>query len=151
MLGKLLHTTARPVDDPAAVGVAALREELLAALTAHTERGLVDQITELERLKSAAAAQQARLTAELDERRRMVRAARELLGETRPHEPNPDAGLGRDIGLARRESPYDGRRKLGLARALLRDLPHTLAALEHGDLNERRAQIIATETSRPQP
>lgn len=61
--------------------------------------------------------------------------------------PNPDAGLGKEIGLARRESPHDGRRKLNLARALLGDLPETLAALERGDLNERRAEIIASETS----
>ena len=67
--------------------------------------------------------------------------------EPKRRRPNPDAGIGMEIGLARRESPHDGRRKLNLARALLRDLPETLAALERGDLNERRAEIIASETA----
>ena len=118
MLETLLHSMPRPVDDPAAVGVGVLREQVLAGAVAETERGLVDQISELERLKSAAAARQARLTVLLDDRRRAIRQARELLGEKkRPYEPNPDAGLGREIGLARRESPHAGRRSLALARA----------------------------------
>ncbi|MCY7396167.1 MAG: 13E12 repeat family protein [Nocardioides sp.] len=35
---------------------------------------------------------------------------------------------------------------LGLARALVEDLPETLAALERGDINGHRAQIIVTES-----
>ena len=146
---------ARPLS-PAGAVVSELRARVLTLGGAVDEAGLIDQISELERLKSAAAAVQARLTAELDDRRDAATRARELLAAaaaeqdvpsrrravTRPH---PDAGLGKEVGLARRESPHEGRRKLHLARALVHDLPHTLAALERGDLNERRAEIIAGE------
>ncbi|MDQ3485993.1 MAG: HNH endonuclease, partial [Actinomycetota bacterium] len=94
----------------------------------------VDQLEALERLKSAAAAAQARIAEALDRSR---------------HEQRPgasDASVGSEIGLARHESPHRGRELLGLARALVDDLPHTLAALERGDLNERRAMLIAHET-----
>ena len=98
----------------------------------------IDHLTTLERLKSAAAAAQAAITDQLDQRR--------------PHAPGRvagrrDAALGAEVGLARRESPHQGRAHLTLARALLHDLPHTYTALRRGDLSERRAQIIATETS----
>lgn len=131
----------RPSDD-----VRALRSSL-AEITLTTDPTMaIDQIDELERLKSAICATQARLTHELDQHRAAQAEARRLLGPRR-RRPDPDAGIGTEIGLARRESPREGRRKLGLARALLRDLPETLAALERGDLNERRAEIVATETS----
>lgn len=52
-----------------------------------------------------------------------------------------------EISLARRESPHTGRRLVSLARALCHDLPHTRAALEAGDINERHAQVTATLTS----
>ena len=145
MLGNLLH--ARPVTDPAALEVARVRRSIAAHAPADSDRGLIDQLDELERLKAAVAATQARITDHLDRRRAAAREARELLGDEEPRRPHPDAGLGREIGLARRESPHEGRRFLGLARALLHDLPHTLAALTCGDLNERRARIIADETS----
>ncbi|WP_344158254.1 HNH endonuclease, partial [Nocardioides koreensis] len=94
----------------------------------------LEHLEALERVKSAAAAAQARLTDQLDQRRGGTGGRR-------------DAGLGAEIGLARRESPHRGRGHLTLARALLHDLPHTHAALARGDLSERRAEIIATETS----
>ncbi len=94
----------------------------------------IDHLEALERIKSAAAAAQARLTDQLDQHRAGTGGRR-------------DASLGAEIGLARHESPHHGRRHLGLARALLHDLPHTYAALQRGDLSERDALIIATETS----
>jgi len=54
--------------------------------------------------------------------------------------------VGAEIGSARHQSPHCGRRKLGLARALVDDLPATLAALGRGDIDERRAEIIADGT-----
>jgi hypothetical protein len=124
--------------------IADLRSEVLALPCADTDAGLVDQITALERLTSAAAAMQARLTEALDDRRTAAAESRRLLqGAPRRRRPNPDAGLGLEIGLARRTSPHEGRRKLHLARTLVRDLPETLAALEAGDLNEHRAEVIA--------
>lgn len=90
---------------------------------------IVDRLTELERLKSAAAAEQARLAAELDHRRSGGRA------------------VAHEVALARQESPYAGREHLSLALALVHDLPETLAALERGEISERRAMIIARESA----
>ena len=50
------------------------------------------------------------------------------------------------MGLARRESPARARRYLGWAEVLVRELPHTLAALRAGEATEWRAMIIARET-----
>ncbi len=109
--------------------------DMFAGLEVPTDDGAcVDHLEALERIKSAAAAAQARLADELDRRRAGTGGRR-------------DAGLGAEIGLARRESPHKGRGHLSVARALLHDLPHTFAALQRGDLSERRAEIIATETS----
>ena len=126
--------------------VRALTERLIASEVAVDPKDCIDQLDALERLKSAISAKQARITHELDQHRQAQAEARRML-EPKRRRPNPDAGLGKEIGLSRRESPHDGRRKLNLARALLSDLPETLAALERGDLNERRAEIIAGETA----
>ncbi len=133
--------------DPApAEAVRALTEHLLEASVAVDPKECIDQLDALERLKSAISAKQARVTRELDQHRQAQAQARRLL-EPKQRWPHADAGVGKEIGLARRESPNVGRRKLNLARALLGDLPETLAALERGDLNERRAEIIASETA----
>ena len=101
----------------------------LASLDAGAEaRDRIDQLTALERLKCAAAAAQARITATL------------------ASQGDPARSTGTQIGLARHESPHRGRRLTTLATALVSDLPETLAALERGDLNEHRAQIIADGT-----
>lgn len=126
--------------------VRALTESLFAISIAADPKDCIDQLDELERLKSAISARQARIAHELDQHRQAQAEARRML-EPKHRWPNPDAGLGMELGLARRESPHEGRRKLNLARALLRDLPETLAALERGDLSERRAEIIASETA----
>ncbi|MDP3891856.1 HNH endonuclease signature motif containing protein [Nocardioides sp.] len=104
------------------------------------ERSLVDQLEAMERLTSAAAAAKARLTADLHARRverdDEAGVPRERLGRA----------VGNEVALARHESPYDGRQHTALALALVHDLPHTLAALARGDINEYRAQIVARES-----
>ena len=56
--------------------------------------------------------------------------------------------MGRDeIALARRESPLHGSRLLGLARALVNEMPHTMAAMTRGELNEWRATLMVRETA----
>jgi hypothetical protein len=97
---------------------------------------LLAQVEALERVKCAAAAAQARLTAELDDRRNAAH----------PLHAASEASLGAEVGMARHQSPHCGRRKLGLARALVDDLPATLAALAGGEIDERRAEIIADGT-----
>ena len=57
------------------------------------------------------------------------------------------AGVGAQVGLARRDSPFRGGRYLGLAQALPSELPATLAALRAGDTSEWRATLVARETA----
>ncbi|TQR75886.1 DUF222 domain-containing protein, partial [Mycobacterium hodleri] len=52
-----------------------------------------------------------------------------------------------EIALARRDSPNRGGRHLGFARALVHDMPHTLAALHAGLLSEWRATLIVRESA----
>lgn len=56
-------------------------------------------------------------------------------------------GVAAQIALARRESPARGGRLLGLAKALVTEMPHTLAALQTGQLNEWRATLLVKETA----
>ncbi len=49
--------------------------------------------------------------------------------------------------LARRESPNRGARHLGLAKILVAELPHTLAAMRAGWCSEWRATLVARETA----
>jgi hypothetical protein len=103
--------------------------------------GIIDRIRELEDWKSAASAEQARLAVAFDllQRREQARLGvpAEKLG----------AGVGAQIALARRESPARGGRLLGLAKALVTEMPHTLAALGTGQLNEWRATLLVRETA----
>ncbi|WP_323792390.1 HNH endonuclease [Nocardioides sp.] len=98
-----------------------------------SSRECVDELEEIERLKSALCARQARVTARLDEP--------DLRGST------SDRAMATEVGLARRESPSRGARYVKLARALVDDHPEVLALLESGELNERRAELIVDETA----
>jgi hypothetical protein len=105
------------------------------------EAGLIDEIARLERVKAAAAAAQARVTAALAERRRAAEAA---AGVPRAKQCR---GLASEVALARRDSPVRGGRHLGFATALVFEMPHTLAALEAGALSEWRATLIVRESA----
>ncbi|WP_211361861.1 HNH endonuclease signature motif containing protein [Pseudonocardia cypriaca] len=100
----------------------------------------IDQIRALERLKSAAAAAQARLAVDLDT---SVRAAHAAAGIPAGRQGR---GVAVQVALARQESSYRGGRHLGLAKMLVTEMPHTLAALESGELSEWRAGLLARET-----
>ena len=129
--------SAPPLDD--------LRDALC-RLAAHdgaglTEAELVDHLAVMERLKSGLAAAQARLTITLAAERAAAEAAAGVSAEHRCR------GLAAEIALARRESPVRGGQHLGLARALVTELPHTMAALTNGEISEWRATLIARETA----
>jgi hypothetical protein len=109
------------------------------------DSALVERISQLERLKSAAAASQARLTVALDEKRRAAEAASGVPAGRR------GKGLGSEVGLARHESPHTGARLLSFARILITYMPHTLAALAAGVLSERRAMAIVGEAAHLNP
>jgi len=105
------------------------------------ESALIERIAQLERLKSAAAAGQARAAAALDAARRAAEAARGVPAAQRGR------GLASEVALARRDSPARGGRHLGFAKALVHEMPHTLAALECGALSEWRATLIVRESA----
>ncbi|MEV8042174.1 DUF222 domain-containing protein [Arthrobacter sp. NPDC080082] len=102
---------------------------------------IVDELRALEDRKSAIAARQARLAVALDLVRRREQAALGMPAD------QLGAGVGAEVALARRESPAKGSRLLGLARALVTEMPHTLAALDTGRLNEWRATLLVRETA----
>jgi hypothetical protein len=105
------------------------------------QSALIDEIARLERVKSAAAADQARATVALDELRRADEAA---AGVPRAKQGN---GLAGEVALARHDSPARGGRHVGFAKALVHEMPHTLAALECGALSEWRATLIVRESA----
>jgi hypothetical protein len=105
------------------------------------DAALIARIAEFERMKSAAAAGQARAAAALDALRRSTEADAGLPAAQRGR------GVASEIALARRDSPARGGRHLGFAKALVYEMPHTLAALEAGRLSEWRATLIVRESA----
>ncbi|BBY29726.1 HNH endonuclease [Mycolicibacterium sediminis] len=105
------------------------------------EAGLIERIEALEKLKCTAAAAQARMTAALDGMRRAAEADRGVPAHKR------GKGLASEIALARHDSPTMGGRHLGFARALIHEMPCTLAALEQGVLSEWRCTLIVRESA----
>ncbi|WP_241521980.1 HNH endonuclease [Arthrobacter pityocampae] len=102
---------------------------------------LIDEVRALEELKSAIAGAQARAAVAFDLVQRQVQAAAGV------PVAEQGRGVGAQLALARRESPARGGRLLGLARALVTEMPKTLAALESGRLNEWRATLLVRETA----
>ena len=116
--------------------------EALAAVDPCADQALlVEQIGWLERVKSAAAAGQARAAALLDQKRRADESAAGL------PKAKQGRGVASEVALARRDSPSRGNRLLGLAEALVHEMPHTLAALECGALSEWWATLIVRESA----
>ncbi|MDQ6641123.1 MAG: 13E12 repeat family protein, partial [Actinomycetota bacterium] len=106
-----------------------------------TDAERIDQLRALEDLKAAAAAAQARIAVDLDASQR---AEQDEAGV-----PAGDLGRGiaAQVALARRESPHHGGRHLGLAKALVHEMPNALAAMEAGRLSEWRATLLVRETA----
>src|SRR3954451_443604 len=106
-----------------------------------SEAEVLDRIRVLEELKAVAAAEQVRLTAHLYAARARREAAVKVPAAKRC------AGLGTETALARRVSPHQGNRHLGVALALTRELPQTFAALSAGQISEWRATLVVRETA----
>ncbi|MFJ4207506.1 DUF222 domain-containing protein [Paenarthrobacter sp. NPDC089675] len=103
--------------------------------------GLIDQLRVLEDMKSAISALQAKITVAFDLAQRREQA------ESGVPVADQGRGVAAQIALARRESPNKGSRLLGLAKALVTEMPRTLTALEAGQLNEWRATLLVKETA----
>ncbi len=95
----------------------------------------VDLVGELERVKGAAAAVQARATDAL----RVSTEASAARDAAR--------SVGSQVALARRESPALGDRFVGLSRALVHEMPCTMAALAGGVIGERHAVAVVAATA----
>ncbi|SLJ90475.1 HNH endonuclease [Arthrobacter sp. P2b] len=120
--------------------VADVRVALDAVRVCADGAGMIDQLRELEDLKSAAAAKQADIAVAFDLFQRRVQVAAGVPAD------ELGAGVGAQIALARRESPSRGGRLLGLAKAG-KEMPHTFAAFRAGQLNEWRATLVVRETA----
>ncbi len=138
-------TIAFAKDDPVMLPTASEVDDFIARLGCHegaaTDRDRIELLAALERLKGAAAAAQARVTFAFD---RSQRAAQADLGV-----PASERGRGvaSQVALARHDSPARGGRHLGLARALVAEMPRTLHELAAGRISEWRATILVRETA----
>lgn len=107
-----------------------------------TDAERIDALRELEELKAAVAATQARITAAFETSQRE---------QARPSLRQDPTRLARSIttqvALARRDAPSKGQRHVGVATALVREMPHTMAALTSGVISEWRATLIVRETA----
>lgn len=101
---------------------------------------LIDRIEALEKLKSAAAAAQARATVRFDISQRNKQSHTGTRAK-------PGEGITSQIALARHDSPALGSRHLSVGKALVNEMPHTLNALTIGVLSEWRATILVRETA----
>ncbi|MBC2638974.1 MULTISPECIES: HNH endonuclease signature motif containing protein [unclassified Rhodococcus (in: high G+C Gram-positive bacteria)] len=101
----------------------------------------IEWLDAVESLKSVGCAVQAVATDDVATRMREDRRARRL------PRAEWDRGIAAQIALARRESPNRGGRHLGFARAVVHEMPHTLALLRSGRLNEWRATLLVRETA----
>ncbi|MDR7080998.1 hypothetical protein J2X01_000267 [Arthrobacter ginsengisoli] len=133
-----------PKMAPAATGgvaVTGVARSLAAVRPCAEGASLIAEIRALEDRKSALSARQARLAVDFDLLQRREQA------ETGMPAAELGAGVAAQLALARRESPARGGRLLGLAKALVTEMPHTLAALDTGQLNEWRATLLVRETA----
>lgn len=105
------------------------------------EAVLVDLLDALEAVKSAAGAYQVRaavaLRGRIIERERQAGLAEAELG----------ASAGAQLALARRQAPFHGGRWMGFSRALVEEMPHTLAAFAGGRISEEKAMLMVRETA----
>lgn len=120
-------------DPPLAVGASVEPHE--------TARALIEQLRVLEDMKSAISGLQAKIAVSFELAQRQADAAAGMPA------PKQGGGAAAQIALARRESPNRGSRLLGLAKALVKEMPRTLAALDSGLLNEWRATLLVKETA----
>ncbi len=116
---------------------------------AGTDGARVELITQLERLKSATAAAQARLTEAFAVSQRTDASLAQVAGDRSgaAGAAELDRSIASQVALARRESPHRGRQHVGLARALVREMPATLDALAQGEITEWQATLVVRETA----
>ena len=134
-------------EPPSADSVVARLDEILQELAGAvldsslvSDAARIDRIARLEKLRAVTAALQAAES---------VRFAQSQAAEQIAADVHPDAlgrGIADQIGLACRISPFAAARRLNVARVLWFELPDTYGQLVAGELHERVAENIVTET-----
>ena len=110
-----------------------------------TDAVRIDRLALLERLQAVTAALQAAES---------VKFAQSQVAEQLAADVHPDAigrGIAEQIALACRISPVMAARRLNTARALWFELPDTCGQLSAGELSERVAEVVVTETRHLDP
>ncbi|WP_420120236.1 DUF222 domain-containing protein, partial [Nakamurella sp.] len=126
------------IADAAAAFLAAL---LSAPVDGAGDAARVDELAVLERVKGAVAARQARVTDAFAVSQRAV------LGAVGVSPVEVSRSVCGQVALARRDSAARGNRHVGLARALVREMPGVLGVLARGETTEWRATVIVRETA----
>src|ERR1700744_375234 len=116
-------------------------DDLTMGAPACEESALVERLAGLQEVKWRGGAAEPRAAAALAAPRRAAEAVAGVAAARRGR------GVASEIALARRDSPARGSRHLGFAKALVHEMPHTLAALETGVLTEWRATLIVRESA----
>ena len=126
---------------PGAEGLAAWLGALALPSPASDDAARIDRIRLLEQIKSAAAAAQALETVGF--------RASQLAAQRAAGVPARDLGkgIGAQVALARQESPFKAARLLGLATALVSEMPYTFEQLQSGTISEWRATLVVRETA----
>ncbi|MBM9468431.1 DUF222 domain-containing protein [Nakamurella sp. YIM 132084] len=132
--------------------VAAWVEQLAAtAPSGMDDHALVELITAVERLKAAGAALQARATTCLLDQQLTASdrsaSANEPGDAAKRRRVAVRRSVGAQVALARRVSPAQGGRHLGLALSLRDELPRLASALRRGEVSEWKATLVARETA----
>lgn len=126
------------IADAAAAFLAAL---LSAPVDGVDDAARVDELAVLERVKGAVAARQARVTDAFAVSQRAV------LGAVGVSPVEVSRSVCGQVALARRDSAARGNRHVGLARALVREMPGVLGVLARGETTEWQATVIVRETA----
>jgi len=121
--------------------VAALIGRLALGTPELDDAGRIELIGVLEALKGATAAAQARVSVDFAASQEAQAAAAGVPRDKR------GTGVGAQVALARRESPVRGLRHLGLAKALVGEMPATYTALQTGRITEWTATLMVRATA----
>ncbi len=120
--------------------VADLRARLLALDLDATDREIFQALRGLADLTNTISAVQARLICAADASQRAADDLAEVPGDHR-------RGVTGRVASALRESPRNAQILVGVAKALVKEMPHTFAALTAGVLSPYRARLLVSETA----
>ena len=120
--------------------VADLRAQLLALPLDMTDRDRVTALRELADLTNTISAVQAQLICDLDASQRAAEDRADVPEDRR-------RGVVGRVASALRESPRNAQITIGVAKALVKEMPHAFAALSRGSLTWYRARLLVSETA----